>query len=120
MAYIYSFEKLNAWQRAIDLVKTIYACTQTFPKDERFGITGQIRRASISIPANIAEGVSRKTPKDQAYFSTIAYGSLTETLNLLIIAWELGYLSLDHYNHCRSQIEETSRLLTALRKSQQS
>lgn len=120
MAYIYSFEKLNAWQKAINLVKTIYACTQIFPKDERFGITGQIRRASLSIPTNIAEGVSRKTPKDQAYFSTIAYGSLTETLNLLIIARELGYLSLDHYNHCRTQIEETSRLLTALRKSQQS
>ncbi len=120
MAYIYSFEKLNAWQKAIALVKTIYVCTQTFPKDERFGITGQIRRASISIPTNIAEGVSRKTPRDQAYFSTIAYGSLTETLNLLIIAQELGYLPSDQYNHCRSQIEETSRLLTALRKSQQS
>ena len=118
MAYSYSFEKLQVWQKSICLVKGIYEITQLFPKEERYGITDQIRRSVISIPTNIAEGVARKTNKDQAYFSTIAFGSLTELINLLIIARELEYLSVDSYESCRAQIDEVARMLNGLRKSQ--
>ncbi|HOY21037.1 MAG TPA: four helix bundle protein [Haliscomenobacter sp.] len=119
MAYTYGFEKLKVWQNSIALVKTIYCCTRNFPNEEKFGITSQIRRSSLSVPTNISEGVSRKTPKDQAHFTTIAYSSLTETLNLLIIAKELSLMNEDDYARCRKQVEEVSFLLNNLRKSQQ-
>lgn len=118
MAYSYSFEKLQVWQKSIQLVKVIYQLSKVFPKEERYGITDQIRRSVISIPTNIAEGVARKTSKDQAYFSTIAFGSLTELTNLLIIAYELEYLPIHTYEPCRAQIDEIARMLNGLRKSQ--
>jgi len=82
----FSFEKLIAWQDAKELAKTIYRETKSFPVDEKYGLTQQIRRAAMSVCANIAEGSTRSTPKDQAHFTTIAYGSLIELLNHLIIA----------------------------------
>jgi four helix bundle protein len=118
MAYSYSFEKLQVWQKSIVLVKAIYQLTRQFPKEERFGLTDQIKRSVVSIPTNIAEGVARKTDKDQAYFSTIAFGSLTELVNLLIIARELEYLTIHAYESCRAQIDEVARMLNGLRKSQ--
>ncbi|AEE50013.1 four helix bundle protein [Haliscomenobacter hydrossis] len=120
MAYSYSFEKLQVWQKSIHLVKNIYQITKQFPKEERFGFTSQMQRSAVSIPTNIAEGVSRKTSKAQAHFSTIAFGSLTELVNLLIIARELDYISISSYNSCREHIDEISRMLIALRKSQES
>lgn len=119
MAYTYGFEKLKVWLNSIALVKTIYSCTRNFPNEEKFGITSQIRRSSLSVPTNISEGVSRKTPKDQAHFTTIAYSSLTETLNLLIIVKELSLMNEDDSAKCRRQVEEVSFLLNNLRKSQQ-
>ena len=118
MAHIYGFERLKVWQQSIALVKMVYQCTRNFPKEERFGLTSQIRRSSLGVPTNIAEGVSRKTQKDQAHFSTIAYGSLTETMNLLIVAKELNFIDSSSYDQCRQLIEETSFLLNNLRKSQ--
>lgn len=118
MAYSYSFEKLQVWQKSMQLVKGIYQVTMLFPKEERYGITDQIRRSVVSIPTNIAEGVARKTAKDQAHFSTIAFGSLTELLNLLIIARELEYMPISTYESCRIQIDEIARMLNGLRKSQ--
>ena len=110
MAHIYGFERLKVWQQSIALVKMVYQCTRNFPKEERFGLTSQIRRSSLGVPTNIAEGVSRKTQKDQAHFSTIAYGSLTETMNLLIVAKELNFIDSSSYDQCRQLIEETSFL----------
>jgi len=118
MAYSYSFEKLQVWQKSIVLVKGVYQLTKQFPKEEKFGLTDQIKRSAVSIPTNIAEGVARKTDKDQAYFSTIAFGSLTELLNLLIIARELTYIPASSYDSFRDQIDEISRMLIGLRKSQ--
>jgi four helix bundle protein len=91
---VYSFEKLECWQQARKLAVWTYQSTKDFPADERFGLISQMRRASISIASNIAEGSARKTAKDQAHFSTVAYSSTIELLNDLIISSDLGYFNL--------------------------
>ncbi|MBX9742989.1 MAG: four helix bundle protein [Chthoniobacterales bacterium] len=90
---IFGFEKLNVWQEARKWVKSIYDITRLFPETEKFGLISQLRRASISVPTNIAEGSARKSSKDQAHFSQLAYSSLLESLNLLILSFDLEYLS---------------------------
>lgn len=115
----YSFEKLECWQHARQLAVWIYTVTQSFPSEEKFGIVSQMRRASISIASNIAEGTSRKTQKDQSHFSTISYSSTIELLNDLIIANDLGFTTAEVYNVGREQIEKQTYLIAGLRKSQQ-
>lgn len=117
-AYIFSFEKLNVWKESIFLVKNIYKLTAKFPSEEKFGLTSQLRRATISIASNIAEGTSRKTTKDKAYFTTISYSSTMEVLNQLIIAKELKFISEEDYIKTRKQIYKISNMLNALRKAQ--
>ncbi len=73
--YLFSFEKLNVWKDAKELVKEIYRMTNSFPISEKFGLISQLRRASISIPSNVTEGSSRNTPKYQAHFTTMVYSS---------------------------------------------
>src|SRR5256885_8444483 len=79
-------EKLSVWQRAVNLVVTIYKATASFPRDERFGLTSQIRRAAVSIPANIAEGAARDSQKEFTYFLSNAQGSASELETELLIA----------------------------------
>ncbi|WGK63984.1 four helix bundle protein [Croceiramulus getboli] len=81
MAYEFSFEKLEVWSDAKDLVKQIYTQTKKFPDDEKFSLTSQLRRAAVSVGSNLAEGTSRRSKKDQAHFSNLAYSSLMEVLN---------------------------------------
>jgi len=114
----FSFEKLVVWQQSIDFVKKIYGYVEIFPKSELYGLTSQIKRASTSIPANIAEGSTRKSFKDQARFTEIAFGSLIETLNHLVIAEKLNYISKEILNELRSDIESLSRQINALKNSQ--
>ncbi len=116
---VYSFEKLECWQQARKLAVWTYQSTKNFPAEERFGLTSQMRRASISIASNIAEGSARKTAKDQAYFSTIAYSSTIELLNDLIISNDLGYLKTELYIVGREMIEKQTLLISTLRKSQE-
>ncbi|NJB83196.1 four helix bundle protein [Wenyingzhuangia aestuarii] len=116
--YLFSFEKLNVWNDSKELVKEIYKTTNGFPESEKYGLTSQLRRASISVPSNIAEGSSRKTSKDQAHFTTLAYSSLMEVLNQIIIAYELVYINNQTYQNLRSQIEMISNKLNALRNTQ--
>lgn len=89
---IYSFEKLIVWQKARTLALFVYKITKVFPKDELFGMTSQMRRCSISISSNIAEGSGRQNPKDKARFTEIAYSSALELLNQLIISIDLEYI----------------------------
>ena len=89
----YSFEKLRVRQAARGLSKKIYLATADFPQRERYGLTSQCNRAAVSVAANLAEGTSRQSRKDQAHFSEIAYGSLTELACLLILAKDVGVLS---------------------------
>ena len=116
---IYSFEKPECWQQARQLAVWIFQITKNFPAEEKFGIISQMRWASISIASNIAEGTSRKTAKDQAYFSTIAYSSTIELLNDLIITHDLNFLNSEMYEQGRAMIEKQTFLISGLRKSQQ-
>ena len=117
-SYKFGFEKLEVWQNSIQLSKLIYYLTLSFPKEETYGLTSQIRRAMISVSSNIAEGSSKNSLKDQARFSEIAFGSLLEVLNQIILAFELSYISEENYIDCRNKIEIISRQLKALKKSQ--
>ena len=85
-----SVENLQIWQDGITLVEVIYAATKAWPKEEMYGLTSQIRRAAISVPANLAEGVGRGTRRETARFAQIALGSLYETDTLCVIAERLG------------------------------
>jgi len=87
--YVYSFEKLEVWKESKKLTKIIYQITSRYPENEKFGLTSQLRRASISVCSNLAEGSARITSKDKAHFSTMAYSSLIEVLNQIIISYEL-------------------------------
>src|SRR5690606_5588122 len=118
MEYTFSFEKLNVWIDSKELVKLIYSVTKDFPDEEKFGLTNQLRRASISVASNLAEGTSRKTSKDKAHFTTLSFSSLMEVLNQIIIAKELNFLNEDNYKIIRTEIEKISNKLNALRNTQ--
>lgn len=116
--YIFSFEKLDVWVEAKEFSKNIYKITSKFPDSEKFGLISQLRRASISIASNIAEGSARKSYKDKAHFTTMAFGSSVEALNQLIISFELNFISEDDYLKLRSQLESITNKLNALRNHQ--
>lgn len=113
--YTYAFEKLDVWILSKSLAVKIYFFTNSFPASEKYGMISQLRRASVSISSNIAEGSSRTTLKDQAHFYTIAYGSLIEVLNQLIISFELNWIKEVDLNELRMEIESLSRQLNGLR-----
>src|SRR5437016_3441444 len=112
--YVYPFEKLRVWQSARSLIKKVYQTTKAFPRSELYGLTSQTNRAAVSIAANLAEGASRTSRKDQAHFSQIAYGSLMELACLLIVAVDLEILSADRETKLREEIQAISRPLNAL------
>lgn len=85
-----SVRNLEIWSEAITIVKSVYALTKTWPKEELYGLTNQARRAAVSIPANLAEGLGRGTPKETARFAQIALGSLYELDTLVYLSAELG------------------------------
>ena len=116
--YIYSFEKLEVWQKARLLVKMIYKITIDFPSEEKFGLTSQIRRAAVSVTCNLAEGSSRTSNKDQAHFTQLSYSSLMEVLNLLIVLNDLAFIDQNNLKELRNTIEEISNGLNALRRYQ--
>ena len=109
-----TFQDLIVWQKAHQFVLAIYTVTKKFPPDERFGLISQIRRASVSIPANIAEGFSKKTKPDKARFYNIAKSSLEEVRYYLILSRDLGYIE---NSNLFTQLEEISRLLHSYTKN---
>ena len=112
--YIYSFEKLDVWKKARKLNSQIYTITKKFPKEETYGLVQQLRRASISISSNLAEGSSRNTYRDKARFTNIAYSSLMEVLNQLILSKDLEYINENEYLEIRPLVEEIGNKLNAL------
>lgn len=109
---IKDFRELKVWQKAHQLVLEIYKITKTFPADERFGLITQMRRAAVSIPANIAEGFRKRGLKDKAHFYNIAEGSLEEVRYYLILGKDLNYCS--NIVILWGLSEEISRMLTNL------
>ena len=109
-------ERLDVWQKSIDFVVDLYKVTETFPKDEKFGLTAQLRRAAVSIPANIAEGAARRTGKEFAYFLSNFQGSASEVETELLIAHRLRYLSDERFRKLSGSLDEIGRMLTGLVK----
>jgi four helix bundle protein len=109
-----SYRDLIAWKKAMDLVESVYKVSQSRPKDEQYGLTNQIRRAAVSIPANIAEGQGRTSAWDFLRFLLIANGSLHEVETHLMIAQRLTYLTQNVAEPLLQQTSETGRLLNGL------
>jgi four helix bundle protein len=117
MTLIRNFRDLEVWQKSLDLVINIYRQTGTFPREEQFGLTSQIRRAAVSIPANIAEGNGRIHRKEYRQFVSNAYGSLMELETHLIIAERLSYLGVEASKILLAQTAEVGRMLNGLKKA---
>jgi len=113
---IKNFTDLIVWQRGHRLVIDIYKTTLNFPKDEKFGLIDQLRRASISYTSNIAEGFGRDKPNDKSHFYTMALGSLYEIQNQLIISRDLEYVNSKQCNIMIDECIEISKMCNALIK----
>ena len=109
------FKDLIVWQRAMELVKAVYALSKAFPADERYALTDQLRRAVTSIPSNIAEGSGRASNADYGHFLSIARGSLYETMTQLQVAVDLGYIPAIS-PELESLMSEVGRMLGAMLK----
>ena len=109
------YQKLEAWRMAMGLVEEVYKGTQSFPKEELFGLTSQIRRAAVSIPSNIAEGASRAGSKEFLQFLHIARGSASELETQLLLAEKLGYLSASEDQ--MASLTSVKRLINGLIRS---
>jgi len=108
------YENLAAWQKAMDLVVTVYDASKRFPADERFALTDQIRRAVTSIPSNIAEGYGRESERSYLQFCLIAHGSLREVETQVRIARRLGYIDDGRLTELLRQCDDTGRPLRGL------
>jgi len=116
--YIYSFEKLEVWNEAKEFTKSINLLTSKFPDSEKFGLISQLRRAAVSICSNIAEGSARKSNKDKAHFTTMAFGSSVEVINQLILSFELNFITELDYQKLREALESVTNKLNGLRTFQ--
>ena len=114
---IFGYRKLIAYQKGKEVVKKTYKLLKKFPSEERYAMCDQLRRASVSITSNIAEGVSRYSVKDKSHFIEIAYGSLMEVSSQFDIAEDLGYITADDRKNIDLLIEEEARLLSGLQNS---
>ena len=109
-----SFRDLMVWQKAMKFVTAIYILLKKFPKEENYGLSAQIRRSSVSIPCNIAEGFGRKSLKDYIRFLEIAAGSLFEIQTQIEIAFNLKYLGKNDFNNIYDDSREIERMITSL------
>jgi four helix bundle protein len=114
---MFNFEKLDVWQKAIDFADLVYKHTRSFPADERFGLTNQMRRAAVSISSNIAEGTSRMSQTDFGRFIEIATGSVFEVVSQAFVGRRQGFLNEEHFHAMYSAAGEIGRMLSSLCKS---
>lgn len=115
-APIFSFEKLKVWQKARLFHREVFRLTTSFPYEQNYALIPQIRRAALSVPSNISEGAGRLGSKEFVHFISIAYGSLMETMNQLILAEDMGYVTEEMMVKLRLDVAEIARMLTALKK----
>jgi four helix bundle protein len=114
---MFGFERLEVWQKSIDFADTVYRVTRSFPNDERFGLTNQMRRAAVAISSNIAEGSSRSSPKDFSRFIEIAMGSVYEVVSQSFIGTKQGFLTESEFNDLYAAAEEQGKMLSGLKRS---
>lgn len=113
---MFNFEKLEVWHKAIQFADLVYSVTRSFPDEERFGLTSQMRRAAVSISSNIAEGASRSSRGDNSRLVEIASGSLFEVVSQSLIARNQGFLEREDFQKLYDAAAEQSRMLSGLRK----
>ena len=109
------FKSLVVWQKSVSLVTEIYHLTENYPKNEVFGLTSQIRRASVSIPSNIAEGSSRQSNKDFARFLEIAIGSAYEVETQILISSDLGFITPEDLKELSDMLNEIIKMTSRFR-----
>jgi len=114
---MFNFEKLEVWQKAIDFADLVYVGPRSFPSDERFGLTNQMRRAAVSISSNLAEGSSRHSKTDFARFVEIANGSVFQVVSQAFVAKRQRFLSDNQFQLLYQAAEEQSRMQSGLRKA---
>ncbi len=112
-----SYRDLEVWQRSMQLAKRIYQVTRSFPNDERFGLTNQLRRASVSIPSNLAEGHARFGSGEFSRFISIAMGSVAEIETQILLSTELGYLRTELSSELMADLETIGKMLRGLAKA---
>ena len=117
MAPKFRFYDLDVWRKAIDYADQVYDLTRSFPDHERFGLTSQLRRATVSISPNIAEGSGRSTDADFRRFVEIAYGSLMETVSQVCVALRQEFISREQFEEVTAMADELARMLSGLRKT---
>lgn len=113
----FGYRRLDAYKYAMSFTTEVYKLLKTFPKEEQYALCDQLRRATVSIPSNIAEGMGRSSIKEQVHFLEIAYGSLNETMCQIEIARNLGYITDLQLNPIEEQVRILGKLLSGLRKS---
>ncbi len=114
---MHQFKELLIWKKSRSFCSEIYSTTSTFPSDEKFGITNQLRRASVSIPSNIAEGSSRNSNKDFSRFLEIAIGSAYEIETQLLISFDLGFVNSEKLEFLTNQLEEIIKMISKFRST---
>lgn len=114
---VFGYRKLIAYQKGREVVRRTYQLLKKFPAEERYAMCDQLRRASVSITSNIAEGINRFSVKDKAHFIEMAFGSLMEVSSQFEIAEELGYITVEDRMSMDLLIEEVARLLSGLQKT---
>lgn len=114
MSDLRTHHDLDVWKLSLDWVEAIYRCSATWPSEERYGLTSQVRRAAVSVAANIAEGAGRKGTGEFIQFLSIARGSLAEVETHLLIATRLGYLNIEQFKPLNADLERIGRMLSAL------
>jgi four helix bundle protein len=105
-------QNLDVWRKAIDFVVDVYKITEEFPKEEKFGLTSQVRRTAVSVVANIAEGAGRKSTKEFINFLSIAQGSASEVETELLISLRLNYLTEEDYQRLFNSLDEIGKMLS--------
>ena len=111
------YRRLIVWQKAMAAAKAVYVLVPMLPREEAFGMRSQITRAVVSIPANIAEGWTRESPRERANHLSIAHGSLSETETLLTLCEEIGWFAEEQTTQARGLLDEVSKMLATMRRN---
>jgi carbamoyl-phosphate synthase large subunit len=112
-----SYKQLRVWQNGMELVRRVYRMTSSFPRQEAFGLSSQMQRAAVSIPANIAEGHTRGTTKEFLRYVTMSHGSLAELETMLLVALDLQYVNQKDHDKLTAICDLTGKMLDALRRA---